>query len=64
MKHKITITETFICEIEVEANNLEDAMEKGEDYYYTGFASDHMGIPTYREMTIENQHERIEGIEF
>lgn len=65
MKYKITITETFVCDVEVEANSIEEAIEKGEYYYFDDdFAEDHMGIPTHKEMTVETEHERVEGIEF
>ena len=36
MKYKITITETFVCDVEVEANSIEEAIEKGGYYYFDG----------------------------
>ena len=46
MKIKVIIEEHISREMEIEAEDLEEAMEKAEEYYYDGeFAADTLGIP-------------------
>ena len=46
MKIKVIIEEHISKEMEIEAIDLEEAMEKAEEYYYNGeFATDTLGIP-------------------
>ena len=46
MKIKVIIEEHISREMEIEAEDLDDALEKAEEYYYNGeFATDTLGIP-------------------
>lgn len=46
MKIKVIIEEHISREMEIEADDLEDAMKKAEDLYYNGeFIVDNNGIP-------------------
>lgn len=46
MKIKVIIEERIASEFEVEAENIDEAMEKAEEYYLSGeFAVDTFGIP-------------------
>lgn len=46
MKIKVIIEERIASEFEVEAENIDEAMEKAEEYYLNGeFAVDTLGIP-------------------
>ena len=47
MKIKVIIEEHISREMEIEADDLEDAMERAEDLYYNGeFIVDNNGIPS------------------
>ena len=46
MKIKVIIEEHIAKEMEIEADDLDDAIEQATDYYYNGeFAIDTLGVP-------------------
>lgn len=64
---KITIEEHITQEFEVEATDIEEAMEIAEQKYWDGeFVVDSMGMPTARLMQAEDKetNETTEWVEF
>ena len=64
---KITIEEHITQEFEVEATDIEEAMELAEQKYWDGeFVVDSMGMPTARLMQAEDEetNETTEWVEF
>lgn len=65
MKIKVIIEERIAKEMEIEANSIEDAMEKAEEYYYNGeFAIDTLGIPNCKLMYADDGQYQTEWVEF
>ena len=65
MKIKVIIEEHISKEMEIEAEDLEDAMEKAEEYYYNGeFAADTLGIPSCTLMMADDGEIQTEWVEF
>ena len=65
MKIKVIIEERISREMEIEAEDIEDAMEKAEEYYYNGeFAADTLGIPNCKLMYADDGQYQTEWVEF
>jgi hypothetical protein len=65
MKIKVIIEEHISKEMEIEADSMEEAMEKAEDYYYNGeFAVDTLGIPSCTLMMADDGQYQTDWVEF
>lgn len=65
MKIKVIIEEHISKEMEIEAADMEEAMELAEEYYYNGeFAVDTLGIPSCKLMYACDGEHDTEWIEF
>lgn len=65
MKIKVIIEERISKEMEIEAEDIEDAMEKAEEYYYNGeFAVDTLGIPNCTLMYADDGQYQTDWVEF
>ena len=65
MKIKVIIEEHISKEMEIEAENIEEAMEIAEEYYYNGdFAADTIGIPSCKLMYANDGECDTEWVEF
>lgn len=65
MKIKVIIEEHISKEMEIEADSMEEAMEKAEDYYYNGeFAADTLGIPSCTLMMADDGQYQTDWVEF
>ena len=65
MKIKVIIEEYISREMEIEADSIEDAMEKAEEYYYNGeFAEDTLGIPNCTLMMADDGAIQTDWVEF
>ena len=65
MKIKVIIEERISKEMEIEADSIEEAMEKAEEYYCDGeFASDTLGIPNCTLMMADDGEIQTEWVEF
>lgn len=64
MKIKVIIEEHISKEMEIEADDIDEAMEKAEEYYYNGeFAVDTLGIPNCTLMMADDGECQTEWVE-
>ena len=65
MKIKVIIEERISGEMEIEADSIEDAMDKAEEYYYNGeFAIDPFSVPNCKLMYADDGEHQTEWTEF
>ena len=65
MKIKVIIEERIAKEMEIEAENIEEAMKIAEEYYCNGeFAADTLGIPNCTLMMADDGEIATDWVEF